>query len=76
MHLVVLIYRLVHFIFVWGENVHKAIFAAMKKLVTKEVALCYSGEGRKGKKAFISLPVYMAITSKYKRIYHLIVYYH
>ncbi|KYB24654.1 hypothetical protein TcasGA2_TC031713 [Tribolium castaneum] len=48
--------ELVHGLFLLGgEDSHKAVFAMLNKLITKDLALKYSGCGKKKKLAFFSL---------------------
>ncbi|XP_030765792.1 zinc finger protein 708-like [Sitophilus oryzae] len=44
-----------------GETVHKAIFSIMKKLLAKELAVLYSGSGKKGKLSFKKLNCHAAV---------------
>ncbi|CAH0547081.1 unnamed protein product [Brassicogethes aeneus] len=44
-----------------GDTVHKAVFLILKKLLSREVAVLYSGSGKKGKLSFQKLFCYLAV---------------
>ncbi|KAF5294108.1 hypothetical protein FQR65_LT20007 [Abscondita terminalis] len=50
-----------------GDTFHKAVYASMNKLISKRLAMCYSGEGRKGKLSFQKLKCYEAVKKAARR---------
>ncbi|KAK9728097.1 hypothetical protein QE152_g18170 [Popillia japonica] len=56
--------NLVNFLYlVGGETEAKTIYYILRKLITNDVALQYSGIGKKGKLAFCKLDIYRAIVA-------------
>ncbi|XP_030764845.1 uncharacterized protein LOC115889070 [Sitophilus oryzae] len=44
-----------------GDNTHKSVFLLMKKLFSRDLAMLYSGSGKKGKLSFQKLSCYKAV---------------
>ncbi|CAH0564763.1 unnamed protein product [Brassicogethes aeneus] len=54
--------ELVNFLYLaGGTNAHKSVYLAMNKLFAKELALQYSGQGKKKKIPFCNMKLYQAI---------------